>query len=280
MRSHHALKQSEFYVSTSAQSLKNEPVLLRDSRDGIVTLRLNRPDSYNALNESLLTALSTALDEIEDDKSLRVVVIAASGKAFCSGHDFKEMRKQRSEAYYRKLFSRSSDIMLRLMRLQQPVIARVQGTATANGCNLVASCDLAVASTEARFAVSGVNYGLFCSTPSVGLSRNVSRKRAFEMLVTGDFIDAETAKEYGLVNRVVPPDRLDAEVASLAEIICSKSRVVIAVGKRMFYAQVEKDVRSAYEFANGVMASNMMTEDAEEGSEAFIEKRRPVWRHR
>lgn len=280
MRSHQALKQSRFYVSTSAQSLKNEPVLLRDSRDGVVTLTLNRPESYNALNESLLSALATALDEIENDKSLRVVVIAANGKAFCTGHDFKEMRNNRSEAYYRKLFSRSSDLMLRLMRLQQPVIARVQGTATANGCNLVASCDLAVASTEARFAVSGVNFGLFCSTPSVGLSRNVSRKRAFEMLVTGDFIDAETAREYGLVNRVVPADRLDAEVASLADTICSKSRVAIAVGKRMFYAQVEKDLRSAYEFANGVMASNMMTEDAEEGSEAFVDKRRPVWKHR
>ncbi len=280
MRSHQALKQSRFYVSTSAQSLKNEPVLLRDSRNGVVTLTLNRPESYNALNESLLSALATALDEIENDKSLRVVVIAANGKAFCTGHDFKEMRNNRSEAYYRKLFSRSSDLMLRLMRLQQPVIARVQGTATANGCNLVASCDLAVASTEARFAVSGVNFGLFCSTPSVGLSRNVSRKRAFEMLVTGDFIDAETAREYGLVNRVVPADRLDAEVASLADTICSKSRVAIAVGKRMFYAQVEKDLRSAYEFANGVMASNMMTEDAEEGSEAFVDKRRPVWKHR
>lgn len=280
MRSHQALKQSRFYVSTSAQSLKNEPVLLRDSRDGVVTLTLNRPESYNALNESLLTALSAAVDEIEGDNSLRVVVIAANGKAFCTGHDFKEMRNNRSEAYYRKLFSRSSDLMLRLMRLQQPVIARVQGTATANGCNLVASCDLAVASTEARFAVSGVNFGLFCSTPSVGLSRNVSRKRAFEMLVTGDFIDADTAREYGLVNRVVPADRLDAEVASLADTICSKSRVAIAVGKRMFYAQVEKDLRSAYEFANGVMASNMMTEDAEEGSEAFVDKRRPVWKHR
>lgn len=267
-------------MSTSAQSLTNEPVLLRDSRNGIVTLTLNRPESYNALNESLLTALSTAVDEIEGDDSLRVVIIAANGKAFCTGHDFKEMQNNRSEAYYRKLFSRSSDIMLRLMRLQQPVIARVQGTAAANGCNLVASCDLAVASTEARFAVSGINFGLFCSTPSVGLSRNVSRKRAFEMLVTGDFIDADTAREYGLVNRVVPPDRLDAEVAALAGTICSKSRVAIAVGKRMFYAQVEKDVRSAYEFANGVMASNMMTEDAEEGSEAFVDKRRPVWKHR
>ncbi len=272
--------ESRFYVSTPAQSLKNESVLLRDSRDGVVTLTLNRPQSYNALNESLLAALSSALDEIEDDKSVRVLVIAANGKAFCTGHDFKEMQSNRSEVYYRKLFSRSSELMMRLVRLPQPVIARVHATATANGCNLVASCDLAVASTEARFAVSGVNYGLFCSTPSVGLSRNVSRKRAFEMLVTGEFIDAETAKAYGLINRVVPPDRLDAEVQSLAEAICSKSRVAIATGKRMFYAQVEKDLRSAYEFANGVMASNMMTEDAEEGAEAFIQKRPPAWKGR
>ncbi len=245
-----------------------------------MTLTLNRPESYNALNEELLKALSAALDDIEHDSSIRVVVIAANGKAFCTGHDFKEMQKNRSEIYYRKLFSRSSDLMMRLMRLSQPVIARVHATATANGCNLVATCDLAVASSEARFAVSGVNYGLFCSTPSVGLARNVSRKRAFEMLVTGEFIDAETARDYGLVNRVVPPDRLDEEVRSLADKVCSKSRVAIATGKRMFYAQVEKDVLSAYDFANGVMASNMMTEDAEEGAKAFVEKRPPVWRGR
>lgn len=220
------------------------------------------------------------MDEIEKDTSLRVVVIAANGKAFCAGHDFKEMQRNRSEKYYRELFSRSSELMMKLMRLPQPVIARVHAVATANGCNLVASCDIAVASTEARFAVSGINYGLFCSTPSVGLSRNVSRKRAFEMLVTGDFIDAQTAKEYGLVNRVVPPDQLDAETHSLAESICSKSRVAIATGKQMFYAQVEKDVRSAYALADGIMASNMMTEDAEEGAKAFIEKRPPVWKDR
>ncbi len=267
-------------MNRPAPSLKNESVLLRDVRDGVVTLTLNRPHSYNALNEALLDALSAAIDDIEDDNSVRVVVVAANGKAFCTGHDFKEMQKNRSEIYYRKLFSRSSGLMMRLIRLSQPVIARVHATATANGCNLVASCDLAVASTEARFAVSGVNYGLFCSTPSVGLSRNVSRKRAFELLVTGDFIDAETAKEYGLVNRVVPPEKLDEEVRALAATICSKSRVAIATGKRMFYAQVEKDVLSAYDFANGVMASNMMTEDAEEGAEAFIQKRPPVWKGR
>ena len=280
MDSGRELARRRFYVTRPAQSLKNEPVLLSDTRDGVVTLTLNRPERYNALNEALLDALSAALDDIVADDSLRVVVLAANGKAFCTGHDFKEMRSNRSESYYRKLFTRSSELMLRLMRLPQPVIAKVQGVATANGCNLVATCDLAVAASDARFAVSGVNFGLFCSTPSVGLARNVSRKRAFEMLVTGDFIDAETAKDYGLVNRVVPADRLDAEVKSIAATICSKSKVAISVGKRMFYAQVEKDVRSAYEFANDVMASNMMTEDAEEGAEAFVEKRPPVWKGR
>jgi enoyl-CoA hydratase/carnithine racemase len=267
-------------VSNPAQSLDDEAVLLRDTRGSVVTLTLNRPKSYNALNEALLEALEAALDDIEQDHSIRVVVVAANGKAFCTGHDFKEMQSNRSEIYYRRLFSRSSELMMRLMRLPQPVIARVHATATANGCNLVASCDLAVASADARFAVSGVDYGLFCSTPSVGLSRNVSRKRAFELLVTGGFIDAETAKDYGLVNRVVPAERLDAEVAELAAVICTKSRVAIATGKRMFYTQIEKEILSAYDFANGVMASNMMTEDAEEGVNAFIQKRPPEWKDR
>jgi enoyl-CoA hydratase/carnithine racemase len=267
-------------VSNPAQSLNGDAVLLRETRGSVITLTLNRPKSYNALNEALLGALEAALDDIEQDRSVRVVVVAASGQAFCTGHDFKEMRGNRSEIYYRRLFSRSSELMMRLMRLPQPVIARVHGTAAANGCNLVASCDLAVASTEARFAVSGINYALFCSTPSVGLSRNVSRKRAFELLVTGDFIDAETAKEYGLVNRVVPPERLDAEVDELAAIICSKSRAAVATGKRVFYTQIEKDVLSAYDYTSRVMASNMMTEDAEEGVNAFVQKRPPAWKNR
>lgn len=267
-------------MSNPAQSLADKAVLLKETRDSVVTLTLNRPKSFNALNEAVLEALEAALDDIEQNPSIRVVVIAGNGPAFCTGHDFKEMRSNRSEIYYRRLFSRSSELMIRLMRLPQPVIARVHGIATANGCNLVASCDLAVASTEARFAVSGVNFGLFCSTPSVGLSRNVSRKRAFELLVTGDFIDAETAKDYGLVNRVVPPERLDAEVGELAAIICSKPRTAVAIGKRMFYTQVEKDVLSAYDFTNHVMASNMMTEDAEEGVSAFIQKRPPAWKDR
>ena len=265
-------------MSTAAESLSAEAVLLREDANGVATLTLNRPAQYNALNEALLEALEHALGDLEGDEAARVVVIAAAGTAFCTGHDFKEMHANRSEAYYRTLFARSSALMLRLMRLPQPVIARVQGVAAANGCNIVATCDLAVASTQARFGVTGINYGLFCSTPSVGLARNVSRKPAFEMLVTGDLIDAEAARDYGLVNRVVPAESLDAEVASLAAAIVAQSPVAVAAGKRLFYAQVEKSVEAAYELANEVMACNMISEDAAEGVAAFVEKRAPVWK--
>ena len=265
-------------MSTAAKSLDTESLLLRADAGGVTTLTLNRPAQYNALNEALLDALHEAVDAIERDESVRVVVLAANGKAFCSGHDFKEMKANRSDDYYLTMFNRSSELMLRLLELPQPVIARVQGIATANGCNLVATSDLAVAAGDAKFAVSGVNYGLFCSTPSVGLARNVSRKRAFEMLFTGEFIDAETAKDYGLVNRVVPAASLDAEIASICRLILSKSPVAIATGKRMFYTQVEKSVKDAYAFASEVMARNMMSEDAAEGVDAFIEKRAPVWK--
>lgn len=265
-------------MSTAAKSLGSEAVLLRSDAGGVATLTLNRPAQFNALNEELLDALFGALDAIGEDDTVRVVVMAANGKAFCAGHDLKQMRGSRSADYYQSLFSRSSDLMLRLLSLPQPVIARVQGLATANGCNLVATCDLAVAASDVKIAVSGINYGLFCSTPSVGLARNVSRKRAFEMLVTGEFIDAETARDYGLVNRVVPPDRLDDEVAALCGKILSKSPVAVATGKRMFYEQVERSVRDAYAYASKVMAENMMCEDAAEGVDAFIEKRPPVWK--
>lgn len=268
----------QFYVSTPAESVSTEPVLLRARDGGVTTLTLNRPAQFNSLNESLLGALSSAIDDIEADDSVRVVVIAANGKAFCTGHDFKQMHSNRDESYYRALFTNSSELMLRLLHLPQPVIARVQGVAAANGCNLVATCDLAVASQRAKFAVSGVNYGLFCSTPSVGLARNVSRKRAFEMLVTGDFIDADTALAYGLVNRVVPEEKLDEEINDLCQSVISKSRVAIATGKRMFYAQVEKGVKDAYDLATKAMTGNMMSEDAAEGVEAFIEKRSPKWK--
>lgn len=265
-------------MSTPAKSVTPEPTLLRRDAGGITTLTLNRPAQYNALDQSLLDALFNEVDRIEKDDRVRVVVIAADGKAFCTGHDFKQMHANRSAEYYQSLFTRSSELMLRLLKLPVPVIARVQGIATANGCNLVATCDLAVASEDARFAVSGINYGLFCSTPSVGLARNVSRKRAFEMLVTGEFIDANTAKDYGLINRVVPVEKLDAEVGELCNSILSKSALAVATGKRMFYTQVEKSVKEAYAFASEVMAGNMMSEDAREGVDAFIGKRPPVWK--
>jgi len=213
-----------------------EPYVLneRDGR-GVVTLTLNRPHQFNALSVEMMAALQTEIDALARDDSARVVVIAARGKAFCPGHDLKQMKSNRSLDYYRRLFAQCSKLMLSLQRLPQPVIARVHGIATAAGCQLVATCDLAVAATEASFAVSGINVGLFCSTPGVALSRNVGRKEAFEMLVTGDFIDATTAQARGLVNRVVPADELDAEVARLAAAIIALPRVAIAMGKELFY---------------------------------------------
>ena len=248
----------------------------RDSR-GVVTLTLNRPQAYNALSEALLGALQRELALVAADESVRVVVLAAEGKAFCAGHDLREMRAEPSQQYYQRLFSQCSRMMLSLTRLPVPVIARVQGIATAAGCQLVAQCDLAVASSNARFAVSGVNLGLFCSTPGVPLSRNVSRKRAFEMLVTGDFIDAQEALSRGLVNRVVEPAGLEAETERLVASIVAKPRVAVAMGKELFYRQAELDLASAYQAASETMACNMMEEAALEGVQAFIEKRPPRW---
>lgn len=255
-----------------------EPVLLREDRDGVATLTLNRPAQFNSLSEALLTALQGELDAIAADASVRVVVIAGAGRAFCAGHDLKEMRAHPDKAYQQALFKQCSRVMASLTELPQPVIARVHGIATAAGCQLVSMCDLAVAVEQARFAVSGINLGLFCSTPSVGLSRNVGRKQAFEMLVTGDFIDAATALQRGLVNRVVPADVLDAEIARLAQSICSKSAAAVAMGKQVFYRQLEMGLDAAYQLAGETMACNMMTEDAAEGIDAFIEKRAPVWK--
>lgn len=246
----------------------------RDAR-GVVTLTLNRPLAFNALNEALLSALQTELDALAADRSVRVVVLAASGKAFCAGHDLKEMRAQPSLAYYQKLFAQCSRVMQGLQRLPVPVIARVQGIATAAGCQLVAQCDLAVAADTARFATSGVNYGLFCATPSVPLSRNIGRKAAFEMLVTGDFISAQQAQDQGLINRAVPLEQLDAEVERLAASIVAKPQVAIALGKGLFYRQIENGMEAAYEDALQTMACNMMDADALEGVQAFIEKRAP-----
>ena len=256
----------------------NDPVLLRDDRDGIATLTLNRPEHYNALSEALLDALNDAFDAIAGDSSVRIVVLAARGKAFCAGHDLKEMRATPDQAYYEHLFKKCSRMMLGMIRLPQPVISRVHGIATAAGCQLVASTDLAVASTDARFAASGINVGLFCMTPGVALARNLGRKRAFEMLFTGDFITAEDALKLGLVNRVAAPAKLDEAVAALARPILGKSQAAVTAGKRVLYRQVEMDIESAYEFASEEMARNMMFHDAAEGIDAFIEKRIPEWR--
>jgi enoyl-CoA hydratase/carnithine racemase len=244
---------------------------------GVVTLTLNRPEAFNALSEALLEALQTALDRVAADAAARVVVIAAAGKAFCAGHDLKEMRAEPSQAYYERLFAQCGRMMMTIQALPVPVVARVQGIATAAGCQLVAMCDLAVAARGTRFAVSGVNLGLFCSTPSVALSRNLPRKAAFEMLVTGDFIDADEARAKGLVNRVVDVAELDAEVERLVARIVGKPKVALALGKQLFYRQLETGIAAAYKDAGRTMACNMMDDSALEGVQAFIEKRPPNW---
>ncbi|MGY4867690.1 enoyl-CoA hydratase [Mycolicibacterium elephantis] len=248
----------------------------RDER-GVVTLTLNRPQSFNALSEGMLAALGEAFEKLAADDSVRVVVIGASGKAFCAGHDLKEMRAEPSLEYYHRLFAQCTAVMMAIQRLPVPVIARVHGIATAAGCQLVAMCDLAVAGSDARFGVNGVNVGLFCSTPAVALSRNVPRKAAFEMLVTGDFISAEEAHALGLVNGVVPADALDEEIEALVARIVTKPRAAIALGKAVFYRQLEQDMEAAYQDAGATMACNMMDASALEGVQAFIEKRPPEW---
>ncbi len=258
--------------------MNDEPLLLKnqDAR-GVVTLTLNRPQAFNSLSEAMLSALQRELDGIATDTTARVVVITAAGKAFCAGHDLKEMRADPSLDYYQRLFTQCAQMMLAIQRLPVPVVARVHGIATAAGCQLVAMCDLAVASADSRFAVSGVNLGLFCSTPSVALSRNLSRKAAFEMLVTGEFINATEARDKGLINRVAAPDQLDAEVERLVASIVAKPRVAIAAGKGLFYRQLEKGIAAAYDDAGQTMACNMMDASALEGVQAFIEKRKPNW---
>jgi enoyl-CoA hydratase/carnithine racemase len=258
---------------------REEPIVLRsqDAR-GLVTLRLNRPQAFNALSEAMLETLQREFDAIAADESVRVVVLAAEGKAFCAGHDLKQMRATPSLNYYQRLFAQCSKVMLAVQRLPVPVVARVHGVATAAGCQLVAMCDLAVASSTAKFAVSGVKLGLFCSAPGVALSRNVLRKAAFEMLVTGDFISAEEAKEHGLINRVAEPKQLDAEVEKLVASIIAKPRVAVAMGKELFYRQAELGITVAYEAAGETMACNMMDQAALEGVQAFMEKRLPRWK--
>jgi len=254
-----------------------EPWVLQQRRGGAVFLTLNRPAQYNVLSEQMLAALHGAFESLAADASVRVVVLGGAGKAFCAGHDLKQMKANPSLDYYQRLFDDCSRLMMRIQTLPQPVIARVQGVATAAGCQLVAMCDLAVAADDARFAVAGVNVGLFCATPSVALSRNVGRKAAFEMLVTGEFIDAAAALQRGLINRSVPADRLDLEIDRLAAAIVAKPQSVIAAGKALFYRQMELGIAPAYQLAGQAMACNMIDDIAQEGVAAFIEKRTPNW---
>ncbi len=257
------------------------PLLLRHDAGGIATLTLNRPDKFNALSIGLLTAIQDELDAIAADDTIRVVVLAGNGRAFCAGHDLKEMRRNDSREATRALFEQCSRMMLAITRIPQPVIARVHGIATAAGCQLVAQCDLAVAVDEARFATSGIKVGLFCSTPMIAVTRNLPRKQAMEMLLTGEFIDAPTALSYGLINRVVPAAELDEAVADLADKVATKSAASIAMGKQLFYRQLEAGLEEAYALAGETMTCNMMTEDAQDGIDAFNEKRpMPPWKGR
>jgi enoyl-CoA hydratase/carnithine racemase len=255
-----------------------EPVLTRSDADGIATLVLNRPRQYNALSRELLEALHSAIAALAADESVRVVVLTGSGRAFCAGHDLKEMRAAGDQREVEALFHSCSAMMQKLVELPQPVIAAVNGIATAAGCQLVAQCDLAVASAQARFAASGVNLGLFCSTPAVAISRNISRKRAAEMLFTGDFIDAPTALEWGLVNRVVPAEGLMDATRELAFNLKGKPREVLALGKALFYRQLEASLGAAYGDASRTIAANMAADVAREGVDAFLAKVPPRWK--
>ena len=244
---------------------------------GVVRLTLNDPKRFNALSAEMLAALQDALDAVSCNAQARVVVLAAQGKAFCAGHNLKDMAAHTDLAYYQQLFAQCSRMMLSIQKLHVPVIARVQGIATAAGCQLVAQCDLAVASSDAQFATSGIQYGLFCSTPSVPLVRNMPIKQAMEMLLTGEFIDAQTALHYGLLNRVVSGSQLDEAVDALVDAIVSKPRMAIRMGKELVYRQREMGLESAYQLAGQTMATNMLDADAQEGAQAFVQKRQPQW---
>jgi len=251
--------------------------LLRSDRDGVAWLTLNRPQARNALTLSLMAALDAELAAVAGDPAIRVVVIAGTGPAFCAGHDLREMRARPQREAYEETFGLCSRLMQHIVRLPKPVIARVHGTATAAGCQLVATCDLAVAADTARFATPGVDIGLFCSTPMVALTRAVGRKAAMEMLLSGEMIDAAKAQALGLVNRVVAGTELDAAVTALAELIAGKSPLTVAIGKEAFYRQTEMPLADAYAYAAEVMTRNMLARDAEEGIDAFLQKRPPVW---
>ena len=256
--------------------------MVRVAKDGdVVTLTLNRGERFNPLSMEMITALQAALDAVANDASARVVVLAAEGKGFCAGHDLKEMRAHaHDEAFGRRLFDECGRMMLSLTRLPQPVIARVHGIATAAGCQLVAMCDLAVAADTAQFALPGVNIGLFCSTPAVGVVRNVGRKRTMEMLLTGKMIDAATALAWGLVNRVVPGDRLDETVREFTDVVLARSAATIRLGKEAFYRQIEGSLQEAYDVAGDAMSCNLLYEDAAEGMDAFLAKRPASWKGR
>jgi enoyl-CoA hydratase/carnithine racemase len=269
----------------TARTTVTEPILLREDLANIAVLTLNRPQTRNTLSEGMLQALTSELAAIAQDERVYAVILAARGPVFCAGHDLKELNGHRSDAdhgraYFRKVMTACSAMMQQVVKLPQPVIAAVQATATAAGCQLVASCDLAVASRTAKFATSGIDVGLFCSTPMVALSRNVSRKHAMEMLVTGEMISADHAERIGLVNRVVDPGKEREEALKLATIIAGKSSVAIKLGKAAFYRQLELPLAQAYELTTDVMVENMLTCDAEEGINAFIEKREPKWEGR
>ena len=261
------------------------PVLLRSDAGGVAMLALNRPEARNALSETLIDALSAELDRIAEDRTVRAVVLTGRGPAFSAGHDLKHLSARhadpdRGRAYFADLISRSSALMQRIVRLPQPVIAAVEGIATAAGCQLVGSCDLAVAGAEARFATPGVHIGLFCSTPMVALSRNLARKHAMEMLLLGEMVSAVDAHRLGLINRVVPSGEAETEARRMAEAISQKSPLTLKVGKRAFYEQLEMSLCDAYDHAARVMVENMLAQDAEEGIGAFIEKREPRWQGR
>ncbi len=261
---------------TTRQPHTASALVLRENFGAIAKLTLNRPHQYNPLSDDMLTQLQASLDELAADTSIRTVIIAAAGKAFCAGHDLKEIRN-RDVDFARRLFAKCSAMMMSILHLPQPVIAQVQGIATAAGCQLVASCDLAIASSEAKFAVSGANLGLFCSTPAVALSRNISRKAALEMLLTGEFIDADTAVAEGLVNRAVDDAELENCTVQLARSIAEKPREVLALGKRIFYEQIEQGVSQAYAAASDSMACNLEFKETAEGIDAFVGKRKPAW---
>ena len=261
--------------------IKNDAILLREEDDAIVTLTLNRPEKYNALSTKLMSLIQNQLVQLASDTSIRVVIIAANGSAFCSGHDLLEMDKDPSSKAMGALFNQCSDIMISLTQLPQPVIAKVQGVATAAGCQLVAQCDLAIAANDVLFATSGINVGLFCGTPMIALTRNLPRKQAMEMLLTGEFIDTTTAVQYGLINRAVEADELDKSVQSLAVSISKQGPAFITAGKKLFYRQIEDNIHNAYKDASLTMVENMQHNDTQEGINAFLEKRKmPKWQDR